>query len=278
MAERATISDLLSDGGESTRGELLLACSKAHATHEGLTILDDFDLEIRTGERIALVADSEWAARLIPRCLIGLTPYEEGEIRLFGQRLADISEQERLAIRRKVGYLFHNSGLIHNLTIWYNVALPALYHSQFGDLEGVKERVDVILERCLLTGVKNAHPDALDEYSRKRAALARSWVLSPPFVILEDPLVEIDSRSGSRLMEMALGSTPHAWEDRDPRPASPAVLITSQNLHESFFRFVDRLIVLEEGKVVVSDDPKRFDRRGMMGVSDLIDTAGPAQT
>ncbi len=278
MAEHATISDLISDGGEGSRGEMMLVCSGVTALHEGRTILEDFDLEIRTGEKVALVVDSEWAARLIPRYAIGIAPVAEGRIDLFGQRLADLTEPERLAMRRKVGYLFHNSGLIHNLTIWYNVALPALYHSQFEDVEGVRSRVDVILERCLLTGVKNAHPGVLDEYSRKRAALARSWVLSPPFVILEDPLVEIDSRSGSRLMEMALGPTPHAWEDRDPRPASPGVLITSQSLNETFFRFADRLIVLEEGKVVFSDDPKRFDRRGKLGVSDLINATGSTQT
>lgn len=278
MRRHMTITDVLSNGGESIRGEALLRCERVRATHEGHPIMEDFDLEIQAGERVALVVDSEWAARIIPRCAIGLEPVQRGEIHLLGRRLDELTEAERLILRRQVGYVFHNSGLIHNLTIWYNIALPALYHSRFEDMDGVRERVDIILERCLLTGVRNARPGVLDDYSRKRAALARAWMLLPPLVILEDPLVEIDSVSGSRLLELALGPAPPGWEDRDPRPASPAVLITSQSLHEVFFRFVDRLIVVEAGKVVFSGDPRRFDRRGITGVSDLINATGSTGT
>jgi ABC-type transporter Mla maintaining outer membrane lipid asymmetry ATPase subunit MlaF len=247
-----------------------LSCRDLVAEYQGTTILDGFNLDLRSGETVALVVQSEWAARLIPRYAVGLAPFQSGEVQLLGKKLARLTEPERLSLRRQVGYVFHNSGLINNLTIWYNVALPALYHTRFADWDGVRARVEVVLERCLLKGIRNARPAALDDYSRKRAALARSWVLSPPVLILEDPLVEIDSGSSTRLLDFALGPTPPGWEDRDPKPPSPAMLITSQGLHESFFRFVDRLIVIEEGKVVFADDPKQYDRRGKLTSSDLI--------
>ncbi|MFC1544151.1 ATP-binding cassette domain-containing protein [Gemmatimonadota bacterium] len=277
MSDAITEETLLSNGGAGHEGEVVLRCSGLKVEHDGETIVEGLNLVVRSGERIALVVHSEWGARLIPRCFVGTARPREGSIELFDQPLDGLSEGDLLALRRKLGYVFHNSGLIHNLTIWYNVALPALYHNRFVDAEWIRSRVEELLDRCLLTGVRNARPGVLDDYSRKRAALARSWVLSPPLVILEDPLVEIDSSSARRLLELAIGPAPERWEGKDPRPPAPAVLVTSQGFHESFFRFADRLVILEEGRVVFDDDPRRFDRRGKAHVSDLMTDAESKQ-
>jgi len=265
-----TLNEILGDGGESIQGETVLRFQGLTLAREGVSSLDDLDLQIRAGETVALVADSEWVVRRAARAAIGLEAPQGGRVELLGQDVLGLTEQARLRLRRSVGYLFHNSGLIHNLTVWYNVALPALYHSRFQDIEGVRGRVDLILQRCRLTHVRDLRPAALDEYTRKRVALGRTWVLSPRLIVVEDPLVDIDSSSGSRLMEFAFGPTPPGWEGEDPRPAGAAVLITSQGLHESIFRFAHRLIIIREGKVVFADNPRLFDRRGKREAGDLI--------
>jgi ABC-type transporter Mla maintaining outer membrane lipid asymmetry ATPase subunit MlaF len=277
MAEVTTEETLVSNGGAGREGEVLLRCRGLEIEHDGEPLVDGLDLELRAGERVVLVVHSEWGARLIPRCFVGTARPRKGDVELLDHQLDGLSETDLLTLRRGVGYVFHNSGLIHNLTIWYNVALPALYHNRFEDADWIRNRVEALLDRCLLTGVRNARPGVLDDYSRKRAALARSWILSPPLVLLEDPLVEIDSSSASRLLDMAIGPTPDPWQGRDPRPRSPAVLITSQGLHEAFFRFADRLVIIEEGRVIFSDDPRRFDRRGKAHFSDLVDDEEKAQ-
>jgi ABC-type multidrug transport system ATPase subunit len=71
-------------------------------------------------------------------------------------------------------------------------------------------------------------------------------------------------------MEFAFGPTPSSWEEEDPRPAGAAVLLTSQGLHESLFRFVQRLVIIREGKVVFADNPGLFDRRGKGEAGDLL--------
>jgi ABC-type transporter Mla maintaining outer membrane lipid asymmetry ATPase subunit MlaF len=265
-----TLNEILGDGGQTILGETVLRLEGLTLEREGVSGLDHLDLQIRAGERVALIADSEWVVRRLARATIGLEPPQGGRVELLGQEVLRLSEQERLRLRRKVGYFFHNSGLIHNLTVWYNVALPALYHSRFQDMEGVRGRVDRILKRCRLTHVRDVRPSVLDEYTRKRVALARTWVLSPSLIVIEDPLVDIDSGSGSRLMEFAFGPTPSSWEEEDPRPAGAAVLLTSQGLHESLFRFVQRLVIIREGKVVFADNPGLFDRRGKGEAGDLL--------
>lgn len=258
------------DQTDTSKPERVMRCSGLHVIHDGEVILRGFDLEIIKGEVVAMIVDSELAARLIPRIFIGVESAEAGEIELNGNMLNGLSETKKLQLRRKVGYLFHNSGLISNLNVWYNVALPALYHTRFKDVQGVGDYVSVLLDRCGLTELSNLRPAALDESTCKKVALARAWVMSPGFLIFEDPLMDIDTGSGSDLLDLAFGPAPDEWQDRDPRPADPAVLITSQGLHEGLFRYVDRIVIISKGENVFSGDPKKFDRRGKIYPEDLI--------
>ena len=258
------------DQTDASQPERVLRCSGLHVSHDGEVILRGLDLEIIKGEVVAVVVESELAARLIPRIFIGIESAEAGEIEINGNVLNGLSETKKLQLRREVGYLFHNSGLMSNLSVWYNVALPALYHTRFKDVQGVGEYVDVLLNRCGLSGSSRLRPAALDESTKKKVALARAWVMSPGFLILEDPLMDIDTGSGGDLLDLAFGPSPDEWHDRDPRPSDPGVLITSQGLHEGLFRYVDRMVIISKGEKVFSGDPKKFDRRGKIYPGDLL--------
>ncbi len=270
MMQAGTFDEVLSDGGDSLTGEVVLRCEGLTAHRDDEELLSGVTFEVRAGEIVAIVVESEWCARLVPRIAIGIEDSNEGEIELLGTRLGSLDEYGELALRSKVGYLFHNSGLIHNLTVWYNVALPALYHSRFADIQGVSGRVEQLIDRCNLREFSEVRPAKLNEATRKRVALARAWVMAPPLLILEDPLVDIDSGSGGELLDLALGPTPAEWEGRDPRPHKPGILITSQELHEGLFRYVDNLIIIKDGRVVFSECPRDFDRRGKIHPEDIL--------
>ena len=271
MKRDTTLSEVIGDGGLAFEGRPVLTCRDLRASHGDEVLFEGLNFEIIGGEIVALIVESEWSARLVPRIAIGVETQDEGEMELLGTIHHDLSERQRLALRHMVGYLFHNSGLIHNLTVWYNVALPALYHSRFTDVEGVTERVEPLIDRCHLREFCHLRPAELDEASRKRVALARAWAMMPPFLILEDPLMDIDSSSGSELLDLAFGPTPPEWIGRDPRPAAPGVLITSQGLHEGLFRCVDRLIIIDQGRVVFNENPSEYDRRGMIHSTDILE-------
>ena len=274
MSARINFQDVISNGGSLIAGKLALSCRGLTAFHDGVPLLRDFDLDLRTGEIVAIVIESEWGARYIPRMMNGIEVPEAGTIELFGTDITGLNERLRLALRHQVGYLFHNSGLIHNLTVWYNVALPALYHSRFSDLQGVSAWVDRLIARCGLERCRDLRPALLDEATRKRVALARAWVMAPPLLIFEDPLMDIDVGSGGELLDLAFGPSASGDDQDDPRPNSPAVLLTSQGLHEGLFRHVDRLIIVENADVIFADDPRKFDRRGKVFPRDVIESRG----
>ncbi len=271
MKRDTTLSEVIGDGGSAFEGRPVLTCRDLRASHGDEVLFEGLNFEVIGGEIVALIVESEWCARLVPRIAIGVETQDEGEMKLLGTIHHDLSERQRLALRHMVGYLFHNSGLIHNLTVWYNVALPALYHTRFTDVQGVTERIEPLIDRCHLRKICQLRPAELDEASRKRVALARAWAMRPPFLILEDPLMDIDSSSGSELLDLAFGPTPPEWIGRDPRPANPGVLITSQGLHEGLFRYVDRLIIIDQGRVVFNENPREYDRRGMSHPTDILE-------
>jgi len=264
------LSEIIGDGGRSFEGRPVLTCRNLRASHGSDVLFEDLSLEIMAGEAVALIVESEWCARLIPRIAIGIESPDEGEVELLGTTLSSLGERQRLALRHMVGYLFHNSGLIHNLTVWYNVALPALYHSRFTDVQGVTDRVEPLIDFCNIREFTQVRPAVLDEESRKRVALARAWALLPSLVIMEDPLMDIDSTSGGELLDMALGQASAEWAERDPRPGAAGVLITSQGLHESLFKYVDRLIIIDQGQMVFNGTPREFDRRGLRSPADIL--------
>ena len=76
------------------------------APEEGKVILAGLDLDIQLGEVVTLIVESEWAARLVPRVLIGLESSNGGEVELQGTRLSGLSEHKKLQLRRDIGYLF----------------------------------------------------------------------------------------------------------------------------------------------------------------------------
>ena len=96
-------------------------------------------------------------------------------------------------------------------------------------------------------------------------------------LVFEDPLMDIDVGSGSELLDLAFGQSPDGYAGDDPRPVSPAVLLTSQGLHEGLFRYVDRLIIVEHAEVIFADDPREFDRRGKLFPRDVIESKGNDQ-
>jgi phospholipid/cholesterol/gamma-HCH transport system ATP-binding protein len=270
MKRDTKLIEIIGDGGLSFKGRPVLECRNLRASHGSEVLFEDLTIEIMGGEVVALIVESEWCSRVIPRIAIGVERPDEGEVFVLGTSLDNLNERHRLALRHLVGYLFHNSGLIHNLTVWYNVALPALYHSRFTDVEGVTERVEPLIDFCNIRPVAQLRPALLDEETRKRVGLARAWVLNPPLVVMEDPLMDIDSSSAGELLDLAFGPAPGGESAHDPRPGAPGVLITSQGLHESLFRYVDRLIIIDQGRVVFNENPRGFDRRGMHSPADIL--------
>ncbi len=117
-----------------------------------------------------------------------------GECRLFGSRLEDLSDSERLAHRLRVGIVFENGGrLFSELTVEENLALPVCYHRDCSAAEAA-DLVARVLELTGLTRVGQLKPAHVSHPLHQRIALARALILNPDVLLIDSPLFNSDPR------------------------------------------------------------------------------------
>jgi phospholipid/cholesterol/gamma-HCH transport system ATP-binding protein len=164
---------------------------------------------------------------------MGLDAPDGGQALLFGEQVAVMARRAALAFRRQVGYVPEGDGLLQNLSLADNVALPLQFGSPLTPQE-VRSRVRVILGTFRLADAGALRPSQADDEQRRRAAFARALVFDPPLVILDQPFDGIGLGAAAQLLDLTRGG-----ESADgPRRS---VFVTSQVLPERLrSRFEER--------------------------------------
>ncbi len=192
-----------------------------------------FSLDIPEHRTVAVLGDENSGVGLLGGYALGLERPPAGRALVFGTVVATLPEPARLAFRRRVGYLPASEGLLQNLSLRDNVALPLRFGSGATprDIEG---RVNVMMTALRLTGASALRPAQANEEERRRAALARAIAFDPALLILEQPFDGLTARVASELLEIARGGESAAGARR-------TILITGQEIPPIILRRVDQV-------------------------------------
>jgi len=170
-------------------------------------------------------------------CIAGLQTPDSGRIAIGGERLFDRATAVNVpAHRRQVGYLLQSLALFPHMTVEQNV--------QYGLNELTSEererRSREILESFRISALSRRRPGELSGGERQRVALARTLVLRPRALLLDEPLTALDAKVKSQL-----GDDLRAW-NRGQR--IPILYVTHQR--EEVFAMGERVLALDSGKIV----------------------------
>lgn len=164
-----------------------------------LTILKDCDLTVQSEQSLAIIGRSGSGKSTLLSLMAGLALPTSGEVRLFGQNLSRLSEDERAQLRAKqVGFVFQNFQLMPNMTALENVLMPL---ELFG-FDQAYERATVALERVELANRLTHRPAELSGGEQQRVALARAFVTEPKLLFADEPTGNLDEQTAGHVQQL----------------------------------------------------------------------------
>lgn len=172
---------------------------RVSVSKEQLTILDQIQLQVKSGESLAIVGASGSGKSTLLGMLAGLDLPSEGEIFIAGQALHLMDEEQRAKLRsEKIGFVFQSFLLIPELTALENVMLPA-------ELRGIKqarELATTLLKEVGLGERLQHKPAKLSGGEQQRVALARAFICQPALLLADEPTGNLDQHTGQKIADL----------------------------------------------------------------------------
>jgi len=166
------------------------------------TALRDLNLEIRTGEFVAVMGPSGCGKSTFLNIVGMLDGPSAGEYWFDGQNIAGYSEPRLAQLRKNaIGFVFQSFNLIDELSVRENVELALLYHGDVSAGER-RRRADEALERVHIAHRARHMPSQLSGGQQQRVAVARAVVARPKLILADEPTGNLDTANGEEVMQL----------------------------------------------------------------------------
>ncbi|BBU03604.1 MULTISPECIES: ABC transporter ATP-binding protein [Aeromonas] len=166
---------------------------------ESLTILEGIDLQVNSGETVALVGASGSGKSTLLGLLAGLDLPSQGDIEILGKSLGELDEEGRARLRaEQIGFVFQSFLLLPTMTALENVMLPA-------ELRGERDCEPRARELLAAVGLgERLHhlPPRLSGGEQQRVAIARAFMTRPSLLLADEPTGNLDSKTGEKVIEL----------------------------------------------------------------------------
>ncbi len=200
-----------------------------------LDILRDIDFQLAPRETVAIVGASGSGKSTLLSIIAGLDTPTRGTVRLGGQDLFALNEDDRAALRaQKVGFVFQSFQLMGNLTALENVMLPL----ELAQQRDARQRATQMLEHVGLGQRLGHYPKVLSGGEQQRVALARAFVVQPAVLLADEPTGSLDFATGETIMQLMF--------DLNREQGTTLVLVTHDR---GIAQRCERCITIEAGRV-----------------------------
>jgi phosphonate transport system ATP-binding protein len=228
----------------------------------GTVALKNVSLEVPKGQMMALIGLSGSGKSTLMRHLNGLTLPNEGSVTVLGVGVNEADKRQLRNLRRQVGFIFQQFGLVGRITAIENVLSGAL-----GSLKGPRYGVgsyNLSLRKLALENLKRVgmadfafqRADTLSGGQMQRVAIARTLMQKPLVMLADEPVASLDPESSAQVMDILL---------KIAKEENLTVVVTLHQV-ELAMGWADRIVGLRDGEVVLDDAPKKLGTKKVMEV------------
>jgi putative ABC transport system ATP-binding protein len=201
-----------------------------------LRILRDIHFALAARETAAIVGASGSGKSTLLSIIAGLDTPTEGTVRLVGQDIFALNEDDRAALRaQKIGFVFQSFQLMANLSALENVMLPL----ELSGVRGARAQATEMLGRVGLGQRLGHYPRVLSGGEQQRVALARAFVVKPAVLLADEPTGSLDFATGETVMQLMF--------ELNQELGTTLVLVTHD---QAIAERCQRKITIEAGQVV----------------------------
>ena len=209
-------------------------------SYRGRKVVDDLDLEVGQGEVVGLLGPNGAGKTTTFYILVGLTRPDSGRVLLNGDDITDLPMY--LRARSGISYLPQEPSVFRQLTVEEN--LLAVLETLPLTLEQQRDRLEEVLAQMGLETVRSNRSYTLSGGERRRLEIARSLVLEPAFILLDEPFSGIDPLTVVDIQKIIA----------DLSHAGIGILVTDHNVRETL-AVTDRAYIMQSGRVFRSGTP-----------------------
>lgn len=185
--------------------EPTVSLDDVHLSFGDHAVLRGISFDVRRGETLCVLGGSGVGKSTILRLILRLLSPTSGRVLVEGRDITEVSHDDVLEIRERMGMVFQGSALFDSLSVRDNVAFPLYEHTRLGDAE-IENRVREVLTFVDLRPdeVLELLPAELSGGMRKRVAIARAIVHEPPILLFDEPTSGLDPITTRTIDELIL--------------------------------------------------------------------------
>jgi phospholipid/cholesterol/gamma-HCH transport system ATP-binding protein len=200
-------------------------------------VLRDINLVINKGENLVILGKSGTGKSVLIKCIVGLIDCDYGTLSLFGRDIAELSEDELIETRKKIGFLFQSAALYDSMSVRENLQFPLRRQQRSMQKEELNSLIKEALENVGLSKAIDLTPAELSGGMRKRLGLARTLILKPEIMLYDEPTTGLDPITSKEISKLIL--------EVQQKYNTSSVIITHDM--ECARLTADRIVVIKDG-------------------------------
>lgn len=207
-------------------------------------VLKDLSMTINEGETKVVIGRSGVGKSVFLKNIVGILKPDSGSIKINGQEMTDLSEQEYNKFRMEMGMVFQGGALFDSLNVGENVSFVLDEFMQL-DRQTVKDRVEEALGLVNLLGIEEMMPSELSGGMKKRVSLARVLCMKPQMIFYDEPTTGVDPITADAINNLII--------DLSHKLKVTSVVVTHDM--NSAYKVADSIAMFYHGRVIAEGRP-----------------------